>query len=1094
MTTLHIGKEVEHAEYGQFLKKILGSLEAASRSSGSETGQQIADAISIKRQKLDDNAVLDARFALGADSGAYLRTNVMPLYTTGGDRRPLSKRLFPEVERAGRIGVLHALEDEIKRQFELKRREMRSALELCGWLLTLPEVRVFVKLHLDQINDPPTDVEVAKGLIGMFNSIILEEEASLVLAGFIKLPEKPSNDSNWTARCRIVRILLLLFEEPMDDVDSQWKAFMASYTEQTSNAQKELEALGITTYAPSDDSDKMKDVPPKTNVYSTVESEFKTHVKAIQEKVKKVKEEMEVLTDQWTQLDAEFKDIQNKIAAKNAADQFGDELPSGVTKTVDEYEKDATEIQAKIAKINDEIAKLGTTPAIDYTSTLKLDKMDLINMYFGAHTYDAPLDDCIKRTGEIDKDALCAALKQLSGLGGPSDGIFGEIQKHGEVEIAFPTNVDKNTHIPPLLAFMTGIFAERAPHHAGNGTKLHYNIPQVAFPFETKTQVTYRSPQEQRAIDDEYKKEIFKYNKQVSVNEFQRVFEKPDESVARWAPVKSNVDGTFSADYSRNLNVVTTNAFFEYMVDFYASKSDTSAAARAAAAKIRQLRPMAETAKACKQNPNLFNPFPEDGDKQAFFLSRPVKRCDDNVLYSFDYGLYAYKMSKAQKFEYKLTEESIKNWRSKFSTYTWKHLDCNDTTLDAGQLVKLPYPFFLAAPPGTTIGNDKPKLDMMFKQPTQRNFETIANRFPLDINLLRPERLKAALEGALEACLEFKELQAREDCVKNEIRIASETTTPSAWEDPDDAARLRREAVWNDGLREAAISSDRLYAFVRHLSGTISESVDAICQIDEGMLIKQQQELRSRRNKGAEEAAREHMQLVRGVFSGILKESGLALGIGQGSDMGNIKIFSNTLRKQVDELSQKGSESGGFFKNTVKLEQLLTQGSGEMSLTQLFERLREAGVAMQQASLASESFDSSGVGMSLDFLSAPRNSLMLRYKPDALSAIRTAYTRFQNEMDAQHDFLHRPLSVYELVEGRDENLTTEFASFCAHVLANARMFSSSIAPYVGKWPAITNANQMRISLRRLIATACRYIHSGNPPNFLDDNGRRDYFS
>lgn len=315
---------------------------------------------------------------------------------------------------------------------------------------------------------------------------------------------------------------------------------------------------------------------------------------------------------------------------------------------------------------------------------------------------------------------------------------------------------------------------------------------------------------------------------------------------------------------------------------------------------------------------------------------------------------------------------------------------------------------------------------------------------------------------------------------------------------PDDVARIRRDAVWNDSMREACISGDRLYAFVRQLSGTISENVDAVCQIDEGMLVRQQQQLRERRARIADRAAQEHMQLVRNVFSTVIRESGLTLGIANGTstgDIGQLKVVSNTLRKQVSELAQ-GNGNDGFFANSVRLENLLSNGTGEMTLQELFTRLDEAGKALQMAAAKSTSADTPGTGTSLDFLSAPRNSLMLRYKPDALAAIRSAFDIFQKEMLVQHGHLYRTVSAYELMEGNDEALCNAFASFSAHMLVHSRMYSSSTAMYVAAWPAAANAQQLRVSLQRLVQSARSYLQFTPAPNFLatDRRGRSSYFA
>ena len=238
------------------------------------------------------------------------------------------------------------------------------------------------------------------------------------------------------------------------------------------------------------------------------------------------------------------------------------------------------------------------------------------------------------------------------------------------------------------------------------------------------------------------------------------------------------------------------------------------------------------------------------------------------------------------------------------------------------------------------------------------------------------------------------------------------------------------------------------------------------------------------------------MALVKNVFSSILREGGLSLGLGtSGADLGQFKVISSALRKQASDLTSRSS-GDGFFTNAVQLEQLLAKGTGEISLSQLFEQLRQAGVELQQAALsANNSFDGiPDMGGSLEFLSAPRNSLVLRYKPEALAAMRQAYDSFQQEMKHHHWHVTRHITAYELVEGCSEELCTAFAAYCAHLLANARIFSSSLAPYVGVQPARANAAQLQISLHKLVRAACNYVMKVSPPCFsLHSKGRKLYF-
>lgn len=313
----------------------------------------------------------------------------------------------------------------------------------------------------------------------------------------------------------------------------------------------------------------------------------------------------------------------------------------------------------------------------------------------------------------------------------------------------------------------------------------------------------------------------------------------------------------------------------------------------------------------------------------------------------------------------------------------------------------------------------------------------------------------------------------------------------------DDLARTRRTVIWNDALREACVSGDRLFSFVRQLSGVINEQVDAVCVIDENLLVQHQNKLRDRRSRIAERAAQEHMQLVKAVFSAVMKESGLILGIESAGpdkgDLSQLKVVSNTLRKQIADLAQ-GQGQEGFFGNSVRMEQLLSSGTGEITLEDLFARLQAVGKALQAAVSSATSDDQPFNSVSMDFLSAPRNSMMLRYKPEALAAIKQAFEIFQREFATRYGSMMTPISAYELMEGNDDTMSTHFSTFCAHMLVHSRMFGSSTAMYVGMWPTAANAQVLRISLERLCRSAYAYRSTTSRPRFEDgDRGRREYF-
>ena len=99
--------------HDSFVEKLLTTMGTAAELSGMRNVRQrmtdLGDGTTPSEAK-----VLDARFTLGGDDGAYLRTNVMPLQTTDDDYDIASSKLLPQLEMAGRTGVLDALEQRLR--------------------------------------------------------------------------------------------------------------------------------------------------------------------------------------------------------------------------------------------------------------------------------------------------------------------------------------------------------------------------------------------------------------------------------------------------------------------------------------------------------------------------------------------------------------------------------------------------------------------------------------------------------------------------------------------------------------------------------------------------------------------------------------------------------------------------------------------------------------------------------------------------------------------------------------------------------------------------------------------------------------------
>lgn len=359
--------------------------------------------------------------------------------------------------------------------------------------------------------------------------------------------------------------------------------------------------------------------------------------------------------------------------------------------------------------------------------------------------------------------------------------------------------------------------------------------------------------------------------------------------------------------------------------------------------------------------------------------------------------------------------------------------------------------------------------------------------------------LCAALHDGIDAAEELtcnaeEQKKMRQHLTKLQGEKTRMQTPEEAPDIVDDTARKRRRDVWSDGLREAALSNDKLYSFARQLGGSIGEPMSEIAVIDDSKLAAESKQLRDARQRASQRAADQHADLVKNVIAQVMKDSQLTLGVSdQGSsfagtstggpvDLTKIKIVSGALRREASELAGLGKdgETDRFFGNAVKLESLLRSGTGEMSMAELLAQLRVAGQQLQLATAGEMELDGiAGNSASIEYLSSPRNSLMLRWRPEALAAIREAFAHFKQEMRyASHGMATHDIRAYELIEGRDGELTTLFATLCGLKMASSRLHSSSQSAYTSKWAARSNSQQLGIALQRVCRQAKVYGMNG----------------
>lgn len=310
------------------------------------------------------------------------------------------------------------------------------------------------------------------------------------------------------------------------------------------------------------------------------------------------------------------------------------------------------------------------------------------------------------------------------------------------------------------------------------------------------------------------------------------------------------------------------------------------------------------------------------------------------------------------------------------------------------------------------------------------------------------------------------------------------------------ASRDRRAGMWENALREVAVSTDRLLVFVRTLAGFLGEQPDAVVMTGDPDLVQAQQRRETRQKEVASRAMNFQSRVVQGVLDAALRQSNLTLGFdAAGRDVANqqLVLVDQEARDNIKKLAE-GSSGRPFFQASASLAHLAQGKSSNSTVADVLRQLD--GVGKEFHRFLSSEFVAGGplARASPETLGAPHNCYLVRLKPDAYTSIRRAYQTIVRECNHYHNhFMFRVPSLWEMVEGRDSQLVTTFANLCANTLQNIRMTSGVNAIYTNSQQLRINLRQIGITLSRLVSVVCNYVVNYSPPSFLSIGGREAYF-
>lgn len=302
----------------------------------------------------------------------------------------------------------------------------------------------------------------------------------------------------------------------------------------------------------------------------------------------------------------------------------------------------------------------------------------------------------------------------------------------------------------------------------------------------------------------------------------------------------------------------------------------------------------------------------------------------------------------------------------------------------------------------------------------------------------------------------------------------------------------RRGGVWNEFLRDMSITSDRVWVFVRTVSGLIGEDASSLVSTADDASITAAREQKQREREISDRVATFQAKIVDSLVAGMVRESKLQLDVHQTPDAGEadagkaasklVVINANTA-KQIRDLAS-GESGRPFFEANVALRNLTDRSTqNKQPLGDIVQAITEVASKLKKA-MEADAAQVSPPGTTLAELSLPRNSYFVKLREDTAAAIRSAFDKLTHELS--HSGV-RQLRLYELVEGCDHLLSSRFAEFVGHVLIQNRSSTGVSALYASRSQLTVNASQAYVSLRRLVSHAAHYASHVPMPNFDADD-------
>lgn len=358
----------------------------------------------------------------------------------------------------------------------------------------------------------------------------------------------------------------------------------------------------------------------------------------------------------------------------------------------------------------------------------------------------------------------------------------------------------------------------------------------------------------------------------------------------------------------------------------------------------------------------------------------------------------------------------------------------------------------------------------------------------VDPKYVKVETLRSLIAASLSAMRELEQ-------VENEGKLLERVRTVGSKErkhlfglssSSEVMSRDRRGGMWQEALREIAVSQDKLFIFVRQLSGGLNEPADQILVGEDVDLAQRRKAIADRHSEITRRSMNFQSRLIETVFSGLFKSSTLSLDLTEEKGGGGLlpgRAFMVRSSDAKEAIKQAAVDSARpFFESNVNLQQLVTGGVGDVPLVGVMQELLHVGNQFHKTLTADlELVNASSI--SREQLSMPRNAYMIRLNDTVTTAINDTFLELKRRLQRNHWHMMRNIYLWELIEGPSPMLTQSYAALVRSQIQRTRANDTSAVQYVNNQVRNAINFNLEVQYRRVIEELCCFVTRFQPPTF-----------